>query len=330
MSTYSDQFFVIDPGFPPPGGTALAPQIYDLLDSDNDELIETNGADLVDGSPVTDVWPGDSVTIALADGTQATYTGTTFYLDDGRRVFTPSDGSILQAGSFVSSTYVTTNGPFSVRDLGPSCFTPGTLIATPCGERPVETLAPGDLVLTGDGAAVPVLFLHHRVFGPQSLAERPNCHPIRIEAGALGGGLPRRPMILSLQHRVVLRSPIIQRMFDCDEILGPVGHLTEAPGIARTPVQTVTYIHIVLARHEVLMAEGALVESLFLGPQAEEGFTPAEIALLRRRLNGSQGPVVPVRPLVRGAKLRKAVLRHIQNKKALCAPVPAALWRAAG
>ncbi|PZO72902.1 MAG: hypothetical protein DI629_20525, partial [Mesorhizobium amorphae] len=39
------------------------------------------------------------------------------------------------------------------------CFLPGTLIATPSGTVPVETLAIGDLVLTADGNAQPVRFL---------------------------------------------------------------------------------------------------------------------------------------------------------------------------
>ena len=68
------------------------------------------------------------------------------------------------------------------------CFLPGTLVATPSGERKVETLAAGDMVLAADGrAAFPVKWLGRQTvstfFGP---AER--LMPVRFAAGSLGGG----------------------------------------------------------------------------------------------------------------------------------------------
>ncbi|PZO74546.1 MAG: type I secretion protein, partial [Mesorhizobium amorphae] len=47
----------------------------------------------------------------------------------------------------VGETFTADTTPFTV------CFLPGTLIATPSGTVPVETLAIGDLVLTADGNA---------------------------------------------------------------------------------------------------------------------------------------------------------------------------------
>lgn len=323
-TTYTDQFYLIDPGSPPAAGTSLTVNFFDLLDGNDDGLIGSYNSDRVDGQQLTDVWQGDTVTVQLPDGSTTTYTGTTFYLDDGRRVFTPSDGAILQDATFVSATYVTTGSSFPVRDLGPSCFTPGTRIATPCGARPVDSLQPGDLVLTEDAGPVPVLFLHHRSFGARILAGQPNHNPVRIDAGALGNGLPRRALTLSFQHRVLLRSAIVERMFGQPEVLAPVGHMTGAPGITHLKVRAVNYIHIVLAQHHVIRAEGASVETFFLGPQAREAFSPGELSGIRRALNGAAGPTQPARLLVRGARLRHAVQRHIRNGKDLCAPAPGA------
>jgi hypothetical protein len=42
--------------------------------------------------------------------------------------------------------------------VAPICFVTGTRIATPGGARPVETLAPGDLVMTRDHGAQPLLW----------------------------------------------------------------------------------------------------------------------------------------------------------------------------
>ena len=67
------------------------------------------------------------------------------------------------------------------------CFLPGTLVATPAGERMVEDLAAGDMVLTAGGQAVPVKWIGRGAvstrFGP---AER--LMPVRFAPGSLGGG----------------------------------------------------------------------------------------------------------------------------------------------
>ncbi|MCS6931847.1 MAG: Hint domain-containing protein, partial [Acetobacteraceae bacterium] len=79
------------------------------------------------------------------------------------------------------------------------CLCGGTLVATPEGERPVETLAPGDLVITSDGRAVPVRFVGVQHVYPR-FARDGEAAPVRITAGALGGGLPRRDLLVSRRH----------------------------------------------------------------------------------------------------------------------------------
>ena len=70
------------------------------------------------------------------------------------------------------------------------CFLPGTLVATPAGERMVEDIAAGDMVLTAEGKVVPVKWIGRSVvstrFGP---AER--LMPVRFAAGSLGGACCR-------------------------------------------------------------------------------------------------------------------------------------------
>lgn len=320
-ATYTDQFLTLDPANPPPIGTQLSVSTYQLVDADDDGLIRAAGGDSINGSLVTASWPGDTVTLNVPGIGNVTYTGTTFYLQNGTRVFTPTDGQVLQAGTLVSSTYVTTPGPLDVRDLGPPCFLPGTLIATPRGQRPVETLEPGDLILTQDSGPVPLICLHKRVFGPRDLGRRPEIGPVRISAGALGGGLPARDLCVSPQHRILLRSRIIERMFGTGELLAPAAHLTGHPGIERLPCNEVTYIHLVLAQHHVIWSEGAETETLLLGEQAKESFTEAELdALMARLAKEKHLPTEPARLLARGPKIKNAVARHVKNGVALCAP----------
>ena len=130
------------------------------------------------------------------------------------------------------------------------CFYPGTGIATPDGEVPVEALQAGDLVLTANGAK-PVRWVgqshvHTRFADPlRSL-------PIRIKAGALGNGLPVRDLLLSPDHAVFI-----------DGILVQAGALVNGTSIVReqdVPEQF-TYYHVEMATHELLLAEGVPAES---------------------------------------------------------------------
>ena len=104
-TTYTDQFYQIDPGVPPAAGTVLTVQRLNIIDQDNNNRIGNAGNDSVAGSDITSTWPGDTVTVNV-NGSIRTITGTTFYLADGRRFFTPTDGSqCFMAAPFVSSTF---------------------------------------------------------------------------------------------------------------------------------------------------------------------------------------------------------------------------------
>ncbi|WP_425050458.1 Hint domain-containing protein [Psychromarinibacter sp. S121] len=134
-----------------------------------------------------------------------------------------------------------------------NCFLTGTLIATPEGERPVEDLGPGDMVLTSDGRAVPVRFVFRQEVRLRGrLAAR--LEPVRLRAGSLGIDLPKRDLVVTADHGIVL-----------DDLLVNAGALVNGAEIAFAPHKTlparITYWHIETATHEVLMAEGVPAES---------------------------------------------------------------------
>ena len=131
------------------------------------------------------------------------------------------------------------------------CFLAGTMIATPDGERPVETLEIGDIILTADGSTRAV-----RWIGRQSVvsvfANPLRSYPIRITAGALGEGLPKRDLFLSPDHALLV-----------DDVLVQAGALVNNTSITRVmqPGERFTYFHIETEDHALILAEGAAAET---------------------------------------------------------------------
>jgi hypothetical protein len=135
------------------------------------------------------------------------------------------------------------------------CFTAGTRIATPHGEVPVETLVPGDLVLTRDGTPHPVRWIGQRAYAARFVAASRAIQPIRIRAGALGGGRPARDLHLSPLHALWFET-------GRGGVLVPAGALVNGASITRRPgFGDVRYLHVELDHHAVIVADGAPAES---------------------------------------------------------------------
>lgn len=199
------------------------------------------------------------------------------------------------------------------------CFTLGTLILTPSGEVPVERLAVGDEVLTVDAGVQRLRWIGTRQLDAAELARAPHLQPIRIAAGSLGRNLPERDLVVSPQHRCLVRSRIAERMAGGAEVLVAAKHLLGLPGISVVPPDApVTYIHLLFDRHELVWSNGTVTESFYLGDQAVASVDAAareEILALFPDLADirPQG----ARPFVRGRIARKLVERSQANRKPL-------------
>lgn len=150
------------------------------------------------------------------------------------------------------------------------CFGAGTHLLTPEGEVPVDWLAAGDRLVTRDNGVQPVLWVgRFRVSVPQALS-RPQLRPYRIARDALGPGQPTHDMQLSAQHRVLLSGYQVELHAGTEEVLAAVAHLGDS-GLFSSEVPTSDFIftHVLLPAHEVVMANGMWVESLFLGEQVD-------------------------------------------------------------
>ncbi len=195
----------------------------------------------------------------------------------------------------------------------PPCFVAGTLIDTPDGARPVETLKAGDLVLTKDSGPQPIRWIGHRTLGASELGEKPHLRPFRVAPGALGENRPTRHLFLSPLHRVLVRSKIAHRMFGTNEVLAPVRTLAACEGIEQITQPKVTYYHILLDRHHILRAEDAECESMYLGPVSLNGVSPEareEIYEIFPEIRENDFPMEPARNLVSGPKSKRLARRH--------------------
>ncbi|MDP5306599.1 Hint domain-containing protein [Paracoccus spongiarum] len=201
------------------------------------------------------------------------------------------------------------------------CFAQGTRLDTADGTRPVETLNVGDLVWTADHGLQPVRWIGSRHCSPARLAASPQLRPIAVAAGALGKGLPSADLLVSPQHRVLVRSKIAQRMFGCDEILVAAKHLLELDGIEIAPApEGVTYYHVLFDRHELVRSNGAITESLYTGKEALEGVGDAarqEIFTIFPELEDAEIPPQAARTLASGRMGRRLAERHRLNRRIL-------------
>lgn len=96
------------------------------------------------------------------------------------------------------------DGKAEAQRKGMPCFASGTAILTSQGECRVENIAAGDLVLTADGAACPVIWRGAQVLDRAGLALRPDLAPVFVAPGVLGN---REVLRASPQHCFALRTP---------------------------------------------------------------------------------------------------------------------------
>jgi hypothetical protein len=242
--------------------------------------------------------------------------------------YTRSDGKVLDPAAFDSAKTYYYGGKLdynqadhSIEYVDIDCFATGTLIDTPDGPRAVETFRAGDLVVTRDHGPQPLVWAGACRVDAARLDLQPNLRPIRIAAGALGPGQPARDLLLSPQHRVLVRSAIAERMFGSAEILVAAKHLVGLPGIdVCAPAEGFGYHHLLFSGHQVVRSEGAWTESLFLGPRAMLGLDPAarrEVMTLFPGLAEAGTMPEPARRLLSGREGRKLAERHGRNGKPL-------------
>lgn len=173
-----------------------------------------------------------------------------------------SDSSATQGPSWHYTT--TTGQPSSDTHSGVSsttemlmivnnslCFAAGAQVLTARGEVGVETLVEGDLVVGIRGGRLqPVRWVGHREVDLLAHPDPDSINPVRVCADAFGPGQPHRDMILSPNHALYVDGHFIA-----------VRYLLNGVTIRQEHWDSVTYYHVELESHDVMLVDGMTAES---------------------------------------------------------------------
>lgn len=265
--------------------------IADVADSsyDSNLLIAADSlqTDLVANADSATVYVGGSVNVNVLsndiNGSAGTLTithingqpvtaGSTITLATGQSVTLNANGTLTYNNTAsvgdVNFTYTVDNGANSdtgfVNVSSVPCFVAGTMIRTPDGDMPVERLRPGDMVMTRDEGPRPL-----RWIGGRTAAAEGDFAPVRIRAGTFGA---HRMLMVSPEHRVLVRDSLAELLFGDAEVLVAAKDLVNGHSVCRVPGGHVTYLHLLFDRHQVIFSEGLETESFLPGPQTAHIF----------------------------------------------------------
>ncbi len=270
-----------------PGGSA------DIMSGAAGNDVFANTSTILNGSTITDFHAGDTIdfTDLSSASTTAGYDASTGMLtlrSSGTQMATvrlPTgllgtftitndggtaglDGGTL--GVLYDNLYASSSAQGSLVELV-TCFAAGTRIATSEGEVAVERLSIGEEVFCHGGKSQRIAWIGHRHLDITRHPAPEKVLPIRVAAGAFGAGLPRRDLMLSPDHAVFVDGALI-----------PIRYLVNGTTVAQMPVSAVpqvSYYHIELPRHDVILAEGLPVESYLDAGN-------------RNRFSNAEGPIV--------------------------------------
>jgi hypothetical protein len=184
------------------------------------------------------------------------------------------------------------------------CYLRGTCIRTPEGERRIEDLKVGDLIVTLSGESKPIKWIGRQHFKKSAECWPKDFEPIRISRFALDERTPHRDLYLSPNHAVYI-----------DGVLIPAKYLVNGRSITQCAPEgavDIDYLHIELFAHDVIYAEGATAESFGSMREARDHFDNfAEYY----RLYSSEDETAsaPCAPLLWGQPRFDRVLRHLRG-----------------
>jgi hypothetical protein len=189
---------------------------------------------------------GNSIVVDGVVADSASYDGTSLILRNAGTFVV----SYALAGVAAGALFHAAGGGGGTVVTSAPCFAAGTRIETSGGAVAVEALRVGDHVTLARGGFAPVTWLGHRHVACARHPRPSEVLPVRVRAHAFAPGVPARDVILSPDHAILV-----------DDALIPVRHLLNGASVAQETWDEVTYWHVELAAHDILLADGLPCES---------------------------------------------------------------------
>ena len=249
-----------------------------LVANDDSANIDPNGSKTIDvlANDVNNT--GGSLTVTHING-QAVIVGSIVTLGSGQTVELNADGSFTVVGdgdtenvnfayTIESSTGVTDTA-FVNLNMVP-CFVAGTLIETAQGKMPVEVLEADDLILTRDQGYQPL-----RWIGQRDVDATGKMAPVEIAENTFGdhGVLRVSPL-----HRILIQNEMAEFLFGETEVLVAAKELVNDHSVRVREGGTVTYVHLLFDRHQIVISNGLESESFLPGGQINNLFEEEAVA----------------------------------------------------
>jgi len=260
---------------------------FELLDVDGGDTWSdavTIDARDADGNPVAVIFSSvDPALQTVTDNGDGTYTvsasGAASNSFDGSgsadSVIVQFAGPVATIGiSFENGPSNANSGTVGINDISFDivCFTPGTLIATPLGDKLIEDLKVGDLVITKDSGIQAIRWIGRKKVSGARLQSFTHLRPILIRKDAFGPDLPNKDMHVSPQHRILVSGQNVMMNFAESQVLAPAkGLITDQSVIVDSSVKGVEYIHVLFDKHEVIYSDGLPTESFHPGDLSLSG-----------------------------------------------------------
>jgi hypothetical protein len=251
-------------GFSPSIGAQVGDLVLDAVGGDEGTITGFSAGNTIDikGTAFTNALftqgtSGSPGTLTLSGGgsTPVSLAIIGTYASDA---FTATPVTVSDAGvafdAFTGSGFAGTGSIDTIVTVTP-CFAKGTGIATASdGAVTVEDLREGDVVITlvnGQQIPRPIKWIGYRHLEISAHPRPELVAPVRVRQSAFAEGLPHRDLLLSPDHALFVNDKLI-----------PAKLLVNGMTIVQErATRSITYYHVELKQHGILLAEGLPVES---------------------------------------------------------------------
>lgn len=224
-------------------GIAFGTRLDDVIGgSGNDTFVANADNDVIEG--------GSGSNTVIFAGDRAGYT-----ITQSGGALVVADSNTAQNGTDTLTNVATLQfADGTVESSSIPCFAAGTLVRAARGLVPVEALRAGDRVATLADPSTPwraVRWVGWRRLRVAMLPDPEAAWPVLVRAGALAPGRPTRDLRISPEHALLWDGALI-----------PARLLVNGRTILRDRARShITYYHVELDAHDVLLAEGVAAES---------------------------------------------------------------------